>query len=207
MSKTTRRPTRPKNSVKRRPRSRGWQPFLEPLESRQLLATTVSWTSAISGSWDVASNWSTDTVPGPGDDVVINVPGVTVTISTNVESVNSITADDPLIISGGGLTVAANSTISGGLTMTGGLLTAKGQQVSFSVAGTTSISGANVYAEDGASLVLSQLTSYTGNTSTTTLEATGTGSTLTLANLATVTQDDQRLPGPRRNSRPWPAAR
>ncbi len=32
------------------------------------------------------------------------------------------------------------------------------------------------------------MTSYTGNTNTTTLEATGAGSTLTLANLASVTQ-------------------
>jgi len=90
------------------------------------LATTVSWTSATSGSWDVASNWSPKTVPGPGDNAVINVPGVTVTISSNVESVNSIKADDSLVISGGGLTLAANSTISGELQMSGGTLSGSG---------------------------------------------------------------------------------
>src|SRR5271165_6298366 len=91
------------------PRRRRRRPDFETLESRQLLST-VDWISPTSGSWDVASNWSTGTIPGPGDDVVINVTGAspTVTISSNVESVNSITASDPLVISGGGLTVAAN---------------------------------------------------------------------------------------------------
>jgi hypothetical protein len=80
------------------------RPAVETLENRQLLST-VDWISPSSGSWDVASNWSTDAVPGSGDNVVINVPGVTVTISSKVESVNSVTIDDPLDIAGGGLTV------------------------------------------------------------------------------------------------------
>ena len=108
------------------------RPVIELLEIRQLLST-VDWISPTSGSWDVASNWSTGKVPGPADDVIIDVPGVspTVTIGSNVESVNSITADDPLVISGGGLTVAADSTISGTLTLsstltTNGLLTLSG---------------------------------------------------------------------------------
>ena len=44
------------------------------LKQRQLLST-IDWVSTSSGSWDVASNWSTDTVPGPNDDVVIAVTG------------------------------------------------------------------------------------------------------------------------------------
>ena len=142
----------------------------------------------------MASNWSTDTVPGAGDSVDINVPGVTVTISSNVESVTSITADDPLVISGGGLTVAGASTISGGLTMTGGSLSANGSGASLTVTGTTSVFGANLYAKNGASLSLPQLTSLSGNASTTTLEATGTGSALTLANLASVTEGSNTYP-------------
>jgi hypothetical protein len=46
---------------------------VEVLEPRRLLAA-ISWVSTTSGSWDVASNWSTDAVPGAGDDVVIDVP-------------------------------------------------------------------------------------------------------------------------------------
>jgi hypothetical protein len=69
-------------------RRRESRPGVETLEIRQLLAT-VNWISATSGSWDVASNWSSDRVPGAGDDVTIDKPGVTVTISSNVESVTA----------------------------------------------------------------------------------------------------------------------
>ena len=129
-------------------------------------------------------------VPGPNDDVVIAVSGATptVAISSNVESVHSITSSDPLVISGGGLTVTANSTISGGLAMTGGTLTATGPGVALNVTGTTTISGANVFAENGATLNLTALTSYSNAAGLTTLEATGTNSVLNLANLATVTE-------------------
>ena len=170
-------------------RRRNTMPRLESLENRQLLST-VDWISPTSGSWDVGSNWKGGNVPGPRDDAVVDVPGVTVTISTTVESVDSITAADPLDISGGGLTVVANSTISGGLTMTAGSLTASGSGVSLIVSGTTTASGANLYAQDGATLDLSQLTSYTGGVGdATTLEATGTGSELSLSKLATITAD------------------
>jgi hypothetical protein len=179
MLKPTRRPSGSSNNAKRRPRSRGWIPLMEPLESRQLLAT-VSWTSATSGSWDVPSNWSTDTIPGPGDNAVINVPGVTVTISSNVESVKSITAADPLVISGGGLTVAANSTINNGLNMTGGSLTATGKGTSLIVTGTTTALGGSLYATAGAELSLPDLASYTvaSNFAMSTFEASGADSVL-----------------------------
>ena len=164
---------------------------MEVLESRQLLAT-VQWISTTSGSWDVGSNWSADTVPGPGDDVVIDVSGAspTVTISSNVESVNSITAADPLVISGGGLTVAANSTISGGLSMTGGSLTASGSGVTLTVTGTTTVSGANLYAAGGATLSLPQVSSYTepNALSSSTFEASGTGSVLSLPALTSIAE-------------------
>ena len=107
------------------------------------------------------------------------------TISSNVESVNSITADDPLVISGGGMTVAANSTISGGLTMTGGSLTASGSGISLTVTGTTTVSGANLYAVSGGTLAVPNLSSYT-ETDNTTLEATGVNSTLNLSALTTL---------------------
>jgi hypothetical protein len=162
---------------------------LEPLENRQLLST-VDWISTTSGNWDVASNWSDDAVPGPGDDVVINVSGATptVTISTGNQSVHSITASDPLSITGGSLTVAADSAIGGGLAMTGGSLVANGSGISLAVTGTTTVFGASLYAEGGAALSLSQLTSYTEpNTfSSSTLEATGSGSLLSLPALTSI---------------------
>ena len=45
-------------------RRRLCSPIFEALEERQLLST-IDWVSTSSGSWDVASNWSTDTCPRP----------------------------------------------------------------------------------------------------------------------------------------------
>ena len=100
-----------------------------------MLSTTVAWISPTSGDWNVASNWNSDQVPGPNDDVVINVPGAspTITIDSGNQSVHSLTATDSLVISGGSLTLAASSEIDGSLTYsdsnaltTGGTLTLKG---------------------------------------------------------------------------------
>ena len=172
-----------------RPRHRAVHLAVDSLESRTLLSN-VSWTGKGDGtSWTDASNWSDDAVPGPSDNVTISKSGnPTIAITSGTQSVNSISSTDPISISGGSLSVAANSTMSGGLTMTGGSLTASGSGVSLTVTGTTTDSGGSLYAESGASLSLTQLTGYTGNATTTTLEATGAGSTLTLANLASVTR-------------------
>ncbi len=129
------------------------------------------------------------------------------TISSNVESVHSITASDPLVISGGGLTVAANSTISGGLTMTGGSLTANGSEISLTVTGTTTVSGGNLYAENGASLSLNQLTSYTGNGSHDHAGGDRHGQHTDTGQPGERDAKEATTTWPRHNSRPWPAAR
>ncbi len=173
-----------------RPRRRGSSRLgLDWLEARTLLSD-VTWTGSADGkSWAVAGNWSDDAVPTSNDDVTIDLGGnPTIQITSGSQSVHSLTSTDPLSISGGSLSLAASSTISGGLAMTGGSLMASGSGVVVTVTGTTTDSGGSLYAENGASLSLSQLTGYTGNGATTTLEATGTGSTLTLAELASVTE-------------------
>ena len=73
-------------------------------------------------------------------------------------------------------------------------MTASGSGVSLTVTGTTTDSGGSLYAENGAMLSLTQLTGYTGDGATTTLEATGTGSSLTLAKLASVTEGANNYP-------------
>jgi hypothetical protein len=49
--------------------------------------SAISWKSPVSGDWNVAANWSTDTVPTFSDDVTISalgsVTGYTVTISSD----------------------------------------------------------------------------------------------------------------------------
>ncbi len=62
--------------------------------------------------------------------------------------------------------------------------------VAFLANGSTHVTGTSLFAEGGASLSLPGLTSYTGFTANTSmLEATGAGSTLTLANLTGLTED------------------
>ena len=151
---------------------------------------TVEWVSTTSGNWNVGSNWSTGAVPTSNEDVIIDIPGAspTVTVSSGTQSVLSITAADPLSINGGSLIVAADSTIAGGLTMTGGLLEAAGSGTSVTVTGTTMVSGASLEAAGGATLRLSQLATYTDPTTSTTLEATGAGSVLSLPNLTSISE-------------------
>ena len=140
--------------------SRGHRPWVESLELRRLLST-VDWISTSSGDWNNPSKWSTGLVPGPSDDVVIDVSGAspTVTIDSGNQSVNSLTTDDPLVLSGGSLTVAAQSTIGGSFTLSGGTL---------NVGGPITLAGASEWSDGGLALQGNTLT----NTGTITIDAT-----------------------------------
>ncbi len=178
----------------RAPRRQRLPLYLEVLEDRTL-PSTVNWMIAGGGNFDTAANWSGGKVPGSGDDAVINTAAAaTITIQSGdnilVQSVTTA-ATDTLSITGGALSVTAgSSTLNGPLTMNGGSLTASGLGVAFLANGSTHVSGASLFTEGGASLSLPGVPSYTGLTGgTTTLEATGAGSTLTLANLTSLTED------------------
>src|SRR6266568_6421251 len=78
----------------------------------------ISWKSGISGNWSQASNWSSNTVPGSGDDVTIDAAG---TYTVNVNSAftaDTLVFDAPTatinIPSGDSLRVFAGATITGG---------------------------------------------------------------------------------------------
>ena len=127
--------------------------------------------------------------PTSTEAVVIDVSGATptVTISSGNQSVIFITASDPLSITGGSLTVAAYSTISGGFSMTGGSLEANGAAASLTVTGTTTVSVASLYAEGGATLSLADLMSYQQpDNAYPVLQASGAGSVLSLPNVASI---------------------
>ncbi len=163
---------------------------LEALESRTLLST-VNWINPSGGNWDLAANWSSGSVPGAGDDVVINTASLaTVTINTgDTESVKSLTtaANDTLSITGGSLTVAAGSTLSGSLSMTGGSLTASGIGATLLVNGSASIAGGSLFATTGGVLNLPTVSSYSGpSNSGTTIRADNAGSQINLPNLTTL---------------------
>jgi hypothetical protein len=85
-----------------RPRFR---PRVEELENRLAPAAIVSWVGGATGSWGVATNWSTGNLPGAGDDVVINGP-VTVSHAAGADSIHTLSLG-----SGATLQVVGNSSI------------------------------------------------------------------------------------------------
>ncbi len=88
------------------------RPRLELLEDR-VVPSTDTWISTASGSWNIASNWSTGAVPNASNDVVIDQPGNIVVSLTGSASVKSLTVTgDTLKVAGGTLTVAANSSLA-----------------------------------------------------------------------------------------------
>ena len=161
---------------------------IEQLEDR-LVPAMVTWTNPGSGNWDVGANWSTGNVPGAGDNAVINTQATgTITIqSDDAEAVDqlSLASNDTLSFTGGTLTIGASSTLNGALSMTGGAIIASGGGVAVTVSGSTSISDASLYAKNGATLSLPNLTSYSTNG---TFQADGSGSLLNLSALTTITQ-------------------
>ena len=97
----------------------------EELESR-LLLSNVSWTGGASTlNWTDAINWSGHAVPGASDNVTINIAvSGPIAIGSSAQSINSLTdSTASLVLSGGSLTLAANSSMSKSFTLSGGTLT------------------------------------------------------------------------------------
>jgi autotransporter-associated beta strand protein len=103
----------------------------------------ITWKNPVSGDWDVASNWSTDTVPTSADDVTISgTSPFSVTISCADEA-NSLTLNGSLaalIENTGSLTMAGALTVDAGLASlnqanTIGSVTISGGVVAFGNAG------------------------------------------------------------------------
>ena len=81
----------------------------------------VNWDGG-SGNWSTATNWDTDTVPGAGDDVCIEVPGITVTVDA-VQAAQSLVASSDVEITGTSALLALTnaSEITGNLLISGDL--------------------------------------------------------------------------------------
>ncbi len=116
MRRKIHRSLRPSSRVLRRTH----RPVVSQLEDRALLST-VTWISSSGGDWDTPSNWSTGAVPGPSDDVVINTPGLTVTVSGS-DSADSLTSQAAISVNNGSLTLSSASEIGGDLTIYYGML-------------------------------------------------------------------------------------
>lgn len=97
----------------------------ESLESRMLLAA-VSWDGGGDGvNWHDALNWSGHAVPVSTDDVLISVeanPTIKITAAAGSISVNTLTCDEAIEISGGTLSVAGDANVTGNVTHKGGTI-------------------------------------------------------------------------------------
>jgi len=56
------------------------------VSSNSTQAQTITWTNTSSGNWSVAANWSPNTIPASNNTVIINQPGVTVTLNGTATS-------------------------------------------------------------------------------------------------------------------------
>lgn len=76
-----------------------------PTDNQLPASCTVSWVLNADGYWGLGSNWSGDVVPGPMDDVCLDVAtNVTITHRQGTLTVNSVRSEEGLILSGGVLT-------------------------------------------------------------------------------------------------------
>jgi hypothetical protein len=76
-----------------------------------MMLSAVVWTGGSTGNWDDPANWSSNTLPGPNDDVSIG-SGVSVVHSDDdSDSIGSLTSSGPLSIEGGTLSIASASTV------------------------------------------------------------------------------------------------
>ena len=141
-------------------RSKSCRPRIEWMEPRTLLSA-VTWTGGGGdNNWDTAANWSTDSVPGSGDDVTINIAANVVHSDNVTDSINSLTSTEPLTISGGTLSIAAASTIDNTLSITGGTLTGTGDLTVSGLVTLTSgtLSGSSALNANGGMLITDNTT-------------------------------------------------
>ncbi len=133
---------------------------LLPFSTMTTRAVTVFWDGGGgNNSWHTAANWSGDVLPGPADDVVIDVPGeITVVHSSNSTTVRSLRSQEGFQLSGGFLSLTAgNSFVNGPLRMSDGGLEIRGATTVFAAGGSVTNTGANLTARSGGRISLPTL--------------------------------------------------
>jgi uncharacterized repeat protein (TIGR01451 family) len=87
-----------------------------------------TWISNASGVWEDPANWSDGIVPANGDVVVIDrgAANPVVTIQSATVTLAALRSEEPLVMTGGAITLTGTADINAGITMSGGLLTGTG---------------------------------------------------------------------------------
>ena len=78
----------------------------------------ISWKNATNGDWNVAANWSTNTVPTSADAATISMEGPYIVTISSADTANLLTFNAPqaaLIENAGSLTMAGALTVDSGL--------------------------------------------------------------------------------------------
>jgi len=102
---------------------------LEWLEPRTLLSV-AAWNGGGGDlNWNNPLNWSTDQLPGPTDDVTINVAGnVTIEVASDV-AIHSVQTSDAITVSSGTFSISGDSQINAQFTNAGGTVSISGATV------------------------------------------------------------------------------
>lgn len=86
-------------------------------------APTAIWVNSKGGFWNDPQNWEGGVLPGPGDDVLIDMPdGATITHLEGETQINSLASRNPFVLSGGTLDVNSIVQIDNTFTIEGGAL-------------------------------------------------------------------------------------
>ncbi len=95
------------------------------VQGRALQQSTciVTWLPTADGFWDVAANWSTGVVPGPIDDICIDVVvNITVAYRQATATIHSLFSAEALHVTGGTLNVATTVQVNNSFSLDGGTL-------------------------------------------------------------------------------------
>ncbi len=135
------------------------------MESRVQLSA-VLWTGdGGDNNWDNPANWSTNALPGSGDDVTIDIAANVEHSDAVTDSINRLTSTQPLTISGGSLSIASASSTSGPLNVMGGKVEV--QSGTFSMQGGGTDSGGSFAIGAGAALDFAGSTAFSLDDATT----------------------------------------
>ncbi len=88
------------------------------------VADSVFWVAPSGGAWENPQNWSTGAIPGPGDNVILNVsaPEAVITIATGVTGIKSLISNAPLQVNGGTLIASGGIQLNARLTLNAGAI-------------------------------------------------------------------------------------
>lgn len=166
--------------------------FLALLFTCAVQAATVSWTGAAGDNfWNTPGNWTGGNVPGPGDDVILNVAGnpliIVDTVGASVRSIQcseSLRLDDATVSLTGG-----TSTFSGPVEITRGWLSVDGADTVMNVSGPTTLLSASCYAYSGAKIWFTNVTTMVVTNGHAAWQASGASTEIHLSNLTNVVSE------------------